>query len=98
MFPCTGCGLCCQNISTIPELRNLDLGNGVCKYFNEKDSFCEIYKKRPDICRVDKMFEKKYQKYFLSKKEFYEENARVCNWLQKKYSFNLKFRVKIRGN
>ncbi len=36
MFPCTGCGLCCQNIATVKELKEFDLGNGVCKFFDIK--------------------------------------------------------------
>ena len=97
MFPCTRCGLCCQNISTIPELRELDLGNGICKYFNAIDNSCIIYKNRPDICRIDKMFKNKYQQQFLTKNMFYKENARVCNLLQQKHHIDDNFRVRIRG-
>ena len=48
MFPCTSCGLCCQNISTVVELKEFDLGNGVCKHLDtlnnnkKKISFGEI--------------------------------------------------------
>jgi len=94
MFPCTGCGLCCQNISDIKELETFDLGNGVCKYFNILDNVCTIYEERPDICRVDKMFELKYQQFF-TKKVFYQENARVCNLLQEKYKLDISFKIII---
>ena len=94
-FPCSSCGLCCQNISHIEELQEFDLGNGVCKYFSYIDNSCEIYEKRPNICRVDKMFDIKYYQYF-SKEEFYTENAKVCNNLQEKYKINKSFRVKIK--
>lgn len=79
------------------KTKKLDLGNGVCKYFNTIDNFCTIYKNRPDICRIDRMFENKYQQHFLTKNIFYKENARVCNWLQEKHCINDNFRVKIRG-
>lgn len=92
MFPCTGCGLCCQNISTINELKEFDLGNGTCKYFNISDNSCAIYDTRPDICRVDKMYETKYNNFF-SKNEFYIENAKVCNQLQDKYKLDNSFRI-----
>jgi Fe-S-cluster containining protein len=95
MFPCTACGLCCQNISHIEELKDFDLGNGICKYFNSISNFCEIYDKRPQICRIDYMFHKKYSSFF-SKKEFYIENAKICNDLQEQYNINKSFRVRIK--
>ncbi len=95
MFPCTGCGLCCQNISNIKELLEFDLGNGTCKYHNCIDNSCTIYDDRPPICRVDEMFRVKYNKYF-SIEEFYLENAKVCNGLQEKYKLNKSFRIKIK--
>ena len=82
MFPCSLCGLCCQNISDIKELELFDLGNGVCRCFDDKNNICTIYNNRPDICKIDKMFDIKYMKYF-TKKEFYIENIKICNALQK---------------
>ena len=95
MFPCTSCGLCCQNISKIKELKEFDLGNGICKYFNCIDNSCMVYDNRPDICSVDRMFEIEYNKYF-TREEFYIENAKVCNNLQEKYRINENYRVKIK--
>jgi len=97
MFPCTGCGLCCQNISNVLELKKLDLGDGVCKYFDCINNSCMIYKNRPKICRIDTMFEVKYKKQFLTKNIFYKENAKVCNLLQEQNNVNINFRVKILG-
>ena len=94
MFPCTGCGLCCQNISKVEELKSFDLGNGICKHFNSLKNECNIYDERPDICKVEKMFEIEYKKYF-TKNEFYIENAKVCNALQKQYGLNKNFNVII---
>lgn len=94
MFPCTSCGLCCQNISHIKELKELDLGNGTCEHFNSINNGCNIYDTRPDICRVDKMFDLKYHKKF-SKEEFYRLNANACNNLQKAYGVDKSFQVKI---
>lgn len=95
MFPCTSCGLCCQNISTINELKEFDLGNGICKYFNIIDNSCSIYDSRPDICKVDKMYETKYNNFF-TKNKFYIENAKVCNQLQEKYKLDNSFRIIIK--
>jgi len=94
MFPCTGCGLCCQNISTVKELKSFDLGNGICKYFNTLKNECSIYAERPDICKVEKMFEIKYKKYF-TQEEFYIENAKACNALQEQYGIDKSFNVII---
>jgi len=95
MFPCTNCGLCCKNIKDVKELKNFDRGDGVCKYLDLKTNLCTIYEIRPDICNIDKMFEKKYFKYF-TKQEFYKENAKVCNLLQEKYNLDEIFRVRIK--
>lgn len=94
MFPCTSCGLCCQNISNIAELKSYDLGNGTCKYFDKVNNLCTIYENRPDICRVDKMFNLVYSNEF-TQEEFYIGNAKVCNELQEKYKMDKSFRVKI---
>ena len=95
IFPCSTCGLCCQNISSVKELYHFDLGNGVCQYLNNKDNSCQIYESRPDICRIDKMFEVKYKEYF-TQENFYIENAKVCNDLQKKYNLDESYRLKIK--
>lgn len=94
MFPCTGCGLCCQNISKIEELKNYDIGNGTCKYFDSISKVCQIYENRPDICKVDEIFLSKYNQFF-TKEEFYMENAKVCNSLQEQYKIDINFRVII---
>lgn len=96
MFPCTNCGLCCQSISEVKELKKFDLGNGVCKYFDFTNNICAIYDTRPDICRVDIMYNKKYHKFF-TKKDFYIENAKICNLLQDQYNIDEKYKIII-GN
>ena len=45
MFNCNKCGLCCQNLNEY--YLDLDRGDGVCRYFNEKTRLCDIYEKRP---------------------------------------------------
>jgi len=95
MFPCSGCGLCCKHIESITELKDYDLGNGVCKHLDVITNSCAIYDSRPDICKVDKMFDMEYHKYF-SKKDFYVKNAEVCNSLQKIHKVDKSYRVKIK--
>lgn len=94
MFPCTGCGLCCQNIVDIEELKAFDLGNGTCRYLNRQDNSCSVYDTRPDICKIETMFAIKYHQFF-TKSDFYIENAKVCNELQNKYNLDENFRVNI---
>ncbi len=94
MFPCSSCGICCQNISTIKELKEYDLGNGICKYFDRINNKCIIYENRPQVCRIDEMFEEEYNSFF-SKKEFYIENAKVCNILQEQYKIDKNYRINI---
>ena len=96
MFPCNSCGLCCQYISNIKELKEFDLGNGVCKYFDIKYNICKIYETRPDICRVDKMFKIKYKNYF-TKEKFYQMNIEACSALQKQFNIDNNFKIKFEG-
>lgn len=92
MFPCTCCGLCCQNISAINELKVFDLGNGICKYLDISLNLCKIYNDRPLVCNIDKSFQEKYNKYF-NKITFYRENAKICNKLQSKSKLDKKFKI-----
>ena len=94
MFPCSACGLCCQNISLVKELEDFDLGNGTCKYYDAINFKCTIYEKRPAICNVEKMFDLEYHKFF-SRNEFYILNANVCNDLQEKYNADKKYKITL---
>lgn len=81
-FPCTQCGICCKNISKVKELQDFDNGNGICKFLDLQNNKCKIYDTRPEICRVDVMYEKYYSKYYDIQK-FYALNLKVCEELQK---------------
>ena len=80
VFPCDGCGICCRNISAIPLLAFFHNGEGVCTYLT-KDNKCMVYDKRPEICRIDTIFEK-YYKNIYSKEEFYKLNLQICTKLK----------------
>ncbi|MEA1955893.1 MAG: YkgJ family cysteine cluster protein [Campylobacterota bacterium] len=95
MFGCTGCGLCCRHIEKIVELKDYNLGNGVCKHLDTITNNCMIYDSRPNICKVDKMFDIEYHKKF-SKEEFYIKNAEVCNSLQAMHKVDKSYRVEIK--
>ena len=78
MFKCAKCGECCRNLDKCEVYRDLDRGDGVCKYLEGK--LCSVYAKRPLLCRVDdsyRLFEKEY-----SKEEYYRLNYEACKKLQ----------------
>ena len=93
-FECTKCGACCKNIAKIAELKEFDRGNGVCLHLNLSTNECEIYAKRPMVCRVDEMFERYFSNIY-SKSEFYQLNAKACNLLQEKCGVDESLRMKI---
>lgn len=80
MFFCDKCGLCCRNIAQVPQLKEFDNGQGVCRYLLA-NNLCAIYENRPEICRVDVMYER-YYKSKMTKTEFYKINTEVCDWLK----------------
>ena len=75
MFECNQCGLCCRNIDKIPQLKDFHDGNGICKYLH--NNICSIYDNRPDICSVDRMYEKYFENQY-TRSEFYDLNKLVC--------------------
>jgi len=90
-YPCTNCGLCCQNIAKIDELVALDDGSGSCKHYVPKQG-CNIYETRPAICRVDEGY-LLYAKDKLSRDDYYQANATVCNELQEAAQMPLMYRI-----
>ena len=80
MFNCSMCGLCCKHIDLVDELKKFDRGDGTCIHLH--NNLCSIYETRPNICRVDYMYEKKYSKLY-SREEFYKINEDVCKTLRK---------------
>lgn len=79
-FFCDKCGLCCRHIDKVPQLARFDLGNGVCKYLS--NNLCSIYEDRPEICRVDYMYEKFFKNY-MTLEDFYKLNEQGCEELKK---------------
>jgi len=91
MFICDGCGLCCQNILNIKELNAFHNGDGVCIYLDKESMQCKIYETRPDVCRVDKMYDLVYHKEFKTKEQFYSVNMAICTILKEQNQEKLKF-------
>lgn len=79
-FKCDACGECCRHIDRIPQLNEFDNGTGVCIHL--KGNLCDIYENRPEICRVDAMYEKYYSEQY-GKDDFYKINELACQELKK---------------
>ena len=84
-FKCSKCGCCCRNVTNYEPASFLDRGDGVCKYFNEKDRLCSIYEFRPEFCRVDKMY--KMYKDKMTWDEYLELNYESCEYLREKENY-----------
>ena len=82
-FNCDCCSLCCRHIGGNPLAKNMDRGDGVCKFLNTSTNLCTIYYSRPDFCNV----EKGYKKYFaeFSEEEYLRLNYEVCNKLKEEF-------------
>lgn len=91
VFPCTSCGACCSSIEGIDFLADYN-NNGKCDML--KNNRCTIYDSRPLLCRIDEAYDQLFSD-FMTKKEFYFENARACNQLQEKLNIDEKYRVHL---
>jgi uncharacterized protein len=94
-FPCTECGACCRSIASANHLKDFDLGNGQCKFLDEKNSQCKIYMNRPLLCRIDEAYEQVFYQWY-SKEEYYKLNSNACNELQVKLGIPESYRVVIK--
>ncbi|MGD9585419.1 MAG: YkgJ family cysteine cluster protein [Brachymonas sp.] len=79
-FPCSQCGLCCQQVYRSNLTIHLDRGDGTCRHFDANSKSCIIYDQRPDICRVDQQFIAHYSSQY-SWDEFIYLNMQVCKQL-----------------
>lgn len=82
MFKCDKCGICCRNLNNTDIYKDLDRGDGVCKYL--KDNLCSIYEHRPDKCSIDRAYEL-YFSDLMKLEEFYEINYKACENLKKNF-------------
>lgn len=79
-FPCFSCGKCCQRVSSNPQGKYLDRGDGTCRHFDDSTKHCKIYNDRPLICRVEAYY-KAYLTHIYSWQEYVEMNLSVCHQL-----------------
>lgn len=91
-FKCDCCGLCCRHIDRVPQLKNFDLGGGLCKFLDTEKNLCKIYKNRPDLCNV----EVGYKKYFAdqyTEEEYLQLNYEVCEQLKREHNYGVSENV-----
>tara|TARA_Y100000593_G_C4082350_1_gene224474 strand:- start:147 stop:446 length:300 start_codon:yes stop_codon:yes gene_type:complete len=91
-FLCSQCGACCRNVKKIGLPHDED---GVCLKLDKKTNTCTIYENRPEICRVDKMYNK-YFKTKMTKKEFNIMNTKICHILIDKEQLDNKYKINIK--
>lgn len=84
MFFCDKCGLCCMHIDASSLGKEMDRGDGVCKYFDDKTHLCKIYDNRPIFCNVDKFYDEYLADKFLREK-YYAVNYESCKKLKERY-------------
>lgn len=83
-FPCSQCGLCCQNVNLSPQTQFLDRGDGTCKNHDQETKKCLIYDHRPQICRVEDYYNQVFYKE-ISWNEYVKKNTDVCKTLQEEF-------------
>lgn len=88
-FPCTSCGACCSSIEGIDFLKDFNV-HGQCRMLS--DNKCTIYESRPLLCRIEESYSQLFSN-FMTKEEFYLQNAIACNQLQEKLNIDEKYRV-----
>lgn len=80
MFKCDKCGECCRHLNKSELYRELDRGDGVCKYLVH--NLCSIYDERPLLCRVDEAYYAYFQSE-MTKEEYYRLNYEGCKSIRK---------------
>ena len=79
MFKCSQCGECCRHLDRSELYRELDRGDGVCRYL--KGNLCSIYENRPLLCRIDESYDKFFSEIY-TRDEYYRLNEQACKILQ----------------
>ncbi len=79
MFECKQCGNCCRHLDCSELYKDLDRGDGVCRYL--KDNLCSIYEDRPLLCRVEESYNEVFSEVY-TKEEYYRLNEEACRNIQ----------------
>lgn len=80
-FPCNQCGWCCQNLDKDSLYSLLDRGDGVCGFFDIRQSQCTIYDTRPKICNIEAMYYSNFST--MDYDDYIDQNIKVCQAVQR---------------
>ena len=80
MFQCDRCGICCRNLKKSNLYKDLDRGDGVCRYL--ENNLCTIYDTRPILCRIDESYKIYFEK-IMNKEDYYKLNYEACKILKR---------------
>jgi Fe-S-cluster containining protein len=83
IFDCDKCGRCCQIVGQSDSYKDLDRGDGICKYYDDDSRLCTIYKNRPLRCNIDAYYNK-YLKDVFPIEVYYQLNYDICKKLKRK--------------
>lgn len=94
-FKCTGCGACCKTLDLfgLEELKKNGLktiDGKTCENLKE-DNTCGIYDTRPDMCRVNKNWERLKEEGDIF--SYHKRMADMCNRFQIEQNIDKKYRV-----
>ena len=78
-FKCSQCGECCRHLDRSELYRDLDRGDGICRYLT--GNLCSIYETRPLLCRVDESYEAFFSEIY-TRDEYYRLNEDACRILK----------------
>lgn len=85
---CTGCGgACCRQLPEHELTKDMRMDNGQCKHLNFW-GLCNIYELRPNICRVDWMWEHVYSKQ-MTVEQYVSLRDEACEMLRQKCKTSL---------
>ncbi|QQP87508.1 YkgJ family cysteine cluster protein [Skermanella sp. TT6] len=89
-FACSSCGHCCRQLQRHALYRELDRGDGICRHFSESSNLCTIYESRPDLCRIDQMYEALFAAH-MTRSDYHAATHAACLALQSDASASLPF-------
>lgn len=72
-----------MNVDLNRWYKELDRGDGVCKFFDCESHLCKIYDTRPIKCNVDLAYNI-YFKDIMTKERYYQLNYNECQNLKKR--------------
>lgn len=68
--------------------------DGACIYLDENNQ-CKIYETRPELCRVDKMYERYKDTLDMTKTEYYQFSNGFCNEMIKEDGLSDSYLIDI---